>query len=94
MEVGVSQMNAENKELYWEGYKAKESPVIGMNVVLMVRNIPITPGSALDKLLEYQFWSHSFLRRRKKLVYVLKELRLMPVPKLTEAQGKRTLLFL
>lgn len=23
VEVGVFQMNAENKELYWEGYKAK-----------------------------------------------------------------------
>lgn len=65
-----------------------------MNVVLMVRNIPITPSSALDKLLGYQFWSRSFLRCRQKSEYVLKELWLMPVPKLSEAQGKKALLFL
>lgn len=65
-----------------------------MNVVLMVSNIHINPSSALIRLTWISVLELWFPWVQKRLVYFLKELWLMPIPQLSEAQGKRTLLFL
>ena len=49
----------------YTGGEVQEGPVTGMNVVLMIRDVGITSGFDLDKLLGYQLWSLSFFSCKK-----------------------------